>query len=103
MPKPFPREFCEDVIRVFRGSDASMTQVARAWDNASHAMYPATSSTALVVVTVPSAGQLGLSAATARALPVDGRASLSGTRQLQQLTRCRALRALEVRRLTGLN
>jgi transposase len=29
MPKPFPREFREDVIRVFRESDASMTQVAR--------------------------------------------------------------------------
>jgi transposase len=29
MPKPFPREFREDVIRVFRESDSSMTQVAR--------------------------------------------------------------------------
>jgi transposase len=29
MPKPFPREFREDVIRVFRESDSSITQVAR--------------------------------------------------------------------------
>ena len=29
MPKPFPIEFREDVIRVYRGSDASMAQVAK--------------------------------------------------------------------------
>ena len=29
MPKAFPREFREDVIRVFRTSDASMAQVAK--------------------------------------------------------------------------
>lgn len=29
MPKAFPREFREDVIRVYRGSDASMAQVAK--------------------------------------------------------------------------
>ena len=29
MPKPFPREFREDVIRVYRDSDASMAQVAK--------------------------------------------------------------------------
>ena len=29
MPKPFPREFREDVIRVYRDSDASLAQVAR--------------------------------------------------------------------------
>jgi len=29
MPKAFPREFREDVIRVFRDSDASMAQVAK--------------------------------------------------------------------------
>ena len=28
MPKPFPKEFREDVIRVYRDSDASMAQVA---------------------------------------------------------------------------
>ena len=28
MPKPFPQEFREDVIRVYRDSDASMAQVA---------------------------------------------------------------------------
>jgi transposase len=29
MPKAFPKEFREDVIRVFRDSDASMAQVAK--------------------------------------------------------------------------
>ncbi|KQW48542.1 hypothetical protein ASC77_07270 [Nocardioides sp. Root1257] len=29
MPKPFPKEFREDVIRVDRDSDASMAQVAK--------------------------------------------------------------------------
>ena len=29
MPKAFPREFHEDVIRVYRDSDASMAQVAK--------------------------------------------------------------------------
>lgn len=29
MPKAFPKEFREDVIRVFRTSDASMAQVAK--------------------------------------------------------------------------
>jgi transposase-like protein len=29
VPKPFPREFREDVIRVYRDSDASMAQVAK--------------------------------------------------------------------------
>ena len=29
MPKAFPQEFREDVIRVYRGSDASMAQVAK--------------------------------------------------------------------------
>ncbi len=29
MPKAFPREFREDVIRVYRESDASIAQVAR--------------------------------------------------------------------------
>ena len=29
MPKAFPREFREDVIRVFKSSDASMAQVAK--------------------------------------------------------------------------
>jgi transposase len=29
MPKAFPREFREDVIRVYRESDASMAQVAK--------------------------------------------------------------------------
>ena len=29
MPKPFPREFREDVIRVYRESDSSMAQVAK--------------------------------------------------------------------------
>ena len=29
MPKAFPKEFREDVIRVYRDSDASMAQVAR--------------------------------------------------------------------------
>lgn len=29
MPKAFPKEFREDVIRVYRESDASMTQVAK--------------------------------------------------------------------------
>ena len=29
MPKAFPKEFREDVIRVFRSSDASMAQVAK--------------------------------------------------------------------------
>jgi transposase len=29
MPKAFPREFREDVIRVYRSSDASMAQVAK--------------------------------------------------------------------------
>jgi transposase len=29
MPKPFPKEFREDVIRVYRDSDASMAQVAK--------------------------------------------------------------------------
>lgn len=29
MPKPFPREFREDVIRVYRDSDSSMAQVAK--------------------------------------------------------------------------
>ena len=29
VPKPFPREFREDVIRVYRRSDASMAQVAK--------------------------------------------------------------------------
>jgi transposase len=29
MPKAFPREFREDVIRVYRDSDASMAQVAK--------------------------------------------------------------------------
>jgi len=29
MPKAFPREFREDVIRVYRDSDASVAQVAR--------------------------------------------------------------------------
>lgn len=29
MPKPFPREFREDVIRVFRESDSSIAQVAK--------------------------------------------------------------------------
>ena len=28
MPKAFPREFRQDVIRVYRDSDASMAQVA---------------------------------------------------------------------------
>ena len=29
MPKAFPKEFREDVIRVFRDSDASVAQVAK--------------------------------------------------------------------------
>ena len=29
MPKAFPKEFREDVIRVYRESDASMAQVAK--------------------------------------------------------------------------
>ena len=29
MPKAFPKEFREDVIRVYRDSDASMAQVAK--------------------------------------------------------------------------
>ena len=29
MPKPFPREFREDVVRVARDSDASVAQVAK--------------------------------------------------------------------------
>jgi transposase len=29
MPKAFPREFREDVIRVYRESDASMAQIAK--------------------------------------------------------------------------
>ena len=29
MPKPFPKEFRQDVIRVYRDSDASMAQVAK--------------------------------------------------------------------------
>ena len=29
MPRPYPREFREDVIRVYRGSDSSVAQVAR--------------------------------------------------------------------------
>ncbi len=29
MPKAFPKEFCEDVIRVYKDSDASMAQVAK--------------------------------------------------------------------------
>ena len=29
MPKPFPKELREDVIRVYRDSDASVAQVAR--------------------------------------------------------------------------
>jgi transposase-like protein len=29
VPKPFPREFREDVVRVARSSDASVAQVAR--------------------------------------------------------------------------
>jgi transposase-like protein len=29
VPKPFPREFREDVIRVYRDSDSSMAQVAK--------------------------------------------------------------------------
>jgi transposase-like protein len=29
VPKPFPKEFREDVIRVFRSSDASAAQVAK--------------------------------------------------------------------------
>jgi transposase-like protein len=29
VPKPFPKEFREDVIRVYRESDASMAQVAK--------------------------------------------------------------------------
>ena len=29
VPKPFPREFREDVIRVYRESDSSMAQVAK--------------------------------------------------------------------------
>ena len=29
MPKPFPKEFREDVVRVYRDSDASMAQVAK--------------------------------------------------------------------------
>src|SRR5690349_11552690 len=29
VPKPFPKEFREDVIRVYRDSDASMAQVAK--------------------------------------------------------------------------
>jgi len=29
MPKPFPREFREDVVRVARSSDASVAQVAK--------------------------------------------------------------------------
>ena len=29
MPKAFPREFRQDVIRVYRDSDASMAQVAK--------------------------------------------------------------------------
>jgi len=29
VPKPFPKEFREGVIRVFRSSDASMAQVAK--------------------------------------------------------------------------
>lgn len=29
MPKAFPKEFREDVTRVFRDSDASMAQVAK--------------------------------------------------------------------------
>lgn len=29
MPKAFPKEFREDVIRVYRDSDASITQVAK--------------------------------------------------------------------------
>jgi len=29
MPKPFPKEFREDVIRDYRDSDASMAQVAK--------------------------------------------------------------------------
>ena len=29
MPKPFPKEFREDVIRVYRDLDASMAQVAK--------------------------------------------------------------------------
>lgn len=29
MPKAFPKEFHEDVIRVFRDSDASVAQVAK--------------------------------------------------------------------------
>jgi transposase-like protein len=28
MPKPFPKEFREDVIRVYRESDASMAEAA---------------------------------------------------------------------------
>lgn len=28
-PKAFPKEFCEDVIRVYRDSDASVAQVAK--------------------------------------------------------------------------
>ena len=29
MPKPFPKEFRQDVIRVYRDSDASMAEVAK--------------------------------------------------------------------------
>lgn len=29
MPKPFPREFREDVLRAYRESDSSMAQVAK--------------------------------------------------------------------------
>jgi transposase len=29
VPKPFPKEFRQDVIRVYRDSDASMAQVAK--------------------------------------------------------------------------
>ena len=29
VPKPFPKEFREDVVRVARGSDASVAQVAK--------------------------------------------------------------------------
>ena len=29
MPKPFPKEFREDVIRVFKDSDSSIAQVAK--------------------------------------------------------------------------
>ena len=29
MPRPYPREFREDVIRVYRDSDSSMAQVAK--------------------------------------------------------------------------